>query len=85
MRSLLSSYKPIVDKIDLRELDLLAMLETWLHKNCPSDLISIKNYVVFRRDSISRGGGVCWFARKRITCKVIKIDFIENNSNMEPI
>ena len=59
------SLIPKLDEIKLlienEDLDILCISETWLQPNILNDLISIKNYNVFRNDNPlnSRGSGAC--------------------------
>ena len=59
------SLIPKLDEIKLllenEDLDILCISETWLQPNIPDELISIKNYYVFRNDNRlnSRESGAC--------------------------
>ena len=75
------SLIPRLDEIKLlienEDLDILCISETWLQPKILNDLISIKNYNVFRNDNPlnSRGSGACIYVKNIFTCK--KYDNIE--------
>ena len=52
-------------------IDILCISETWLQPNIQDDLISIKNYNVFRNDNPlnSRGSVTCIYVKNIFTCK----------------
>ena len=63
--------------IENEDIDILCISETWLQPNILDDLISIKNYTVFRNDNPlnSRGSGTCIYVKNIFTC--IKYENIE--------
>ena len=69
------SLIPKLDEIKLlienEDLDILCISETWLQPNILVDLISNKNYNVFRNDNShnSRVSGACIYVTNIITCK----------------
>ena len=68
MSALLSTY-PV---------DVVAISESWLHKNLDDSLLSINSYNLFRKDRInSRGGGICAYLKYDIPCTQ-RLD-LENN------
>ena len=66
------SLIPKLDEIKLlienEDLEILCVSETWLQPNILDDLISIKNYNVFRNDNPlnSRGSGACIYVKNII-------------------
>ena len=60
-QSLIPKLDEIKKLIENEDLDILCISETWLQPNILDDLISIKNYNVFRNDNPlnSRGSGAC--------------------------
>ena len=71
------SLIPKLDEIKLlkenEDLDILCISETWLQPNSIDDLISIKNYNVFRNDNPlnSRGSGHVYMSRTSLPEKKI--------------
>ena len=69
------SLIPKLDEIKLlienEDQDILFISETWLQPNIQDDLISIKNYNVFRNDKTlnSRGSGPCIYIKNIFACK----------------
>ena len=57
--------------IENEDLDILCISETWLQPNILDDLISIKNYNVFRNDNPlnSSGSGACIYVKNIFTCE----------------
>ena len=57
--------------IENQDLDILCISETWLQPNILDDIISIKNYNVFRNDNPlnSRGSGTYIHVKNIFTCK----------------
>lgn len=47
------------------------MSETWLSANVSNENIFIENYVLFRKDRDSRGGGIAVFIKKSLNYKII--------------
>ena len=69
------SLIPKLDEIKLlienEDLDILCVSETWLQPNILDNLISIKNYNVFRNENPlnSSGSGACIFVKNIFTSK----------------
>ena len=58
--------------------DLIAITESWLHKDIEDSLLHINGFNLFRKDRTTRrGGGVCVFLRDEFPC-TRRFDF-ENN------
>ena len=57
--------------LENEDLDILCISETFLQPNILDDLISIKNYNVFRNDNplSSRSSGTCIYDKSIFTCK----------------
>ena len=60
--------------IENEDLDILCIIETWIQPNIQDDLISIKNYNVFRNDNPlnSRGSATCINVKNIFTFKNYK-------------
>ena len=70
-QSLIPKSDEIKLLIENEDLDILCISETWLQPNILDDLISIKNYKVFRNDNPlnSRGSGACICVKNIFTCE----------------
>ncbi len=80
-RSLLPKIDELVVLLDGNPMDLVAITESWLHKDIDDSLISISDYNIYRNDGTgSRGGGVCVYSLKNIPCQR-RLDF--ENPNFE--
>ena len=83
------SLIPKLDEIKLlienEDLDILSISETWLQPNILDDLISIKNYNIFRNDNPfnSRGSVACIYVKNIFTCNM-KTYFHHNITDGEP-
>lgn len=51
--------------------DIICVSETWLNKNTPDSLISLRGYKVYRADRITLGGGVAIFVKQGLKCKLV--------------
>ena len=67
-QSLITKLDEIKLLIENEDLDILCISETWLEPNILDDLISIKNYNVFRNDNPlnSRGSGGMYICQKHL-------------------
>ncbi len=64
-RSLLPKIDELAVLLDGNPMDLVAITESWLHKDIDDSLISISDYNIYRNDRTgSRGGGVCVYSLK---------------------
>jgi len=60
---------------DIHDFDFIFLTETWLNDSTNQDVISIPNYVLFRKDRIARrGGGVIILVKETIKCTDVPID-----------
>ena len=89
-QSLIPKWDVIKLLIENEELDILCISETWLQPNILDDLISIKNYNVFRNGNPlnSRGSGACIYVKNIFTCKKyenIEITHGEPSKGIEPV
>ena len=51
-------------------MDIVAITESWLHKDIDDNLLSISGYNIHRNDrTFSRGGGVCVYCSQNIPCQ----------------
>jgi len=77
-RSLTSDNKlgQLRHKITEENIDVLCITETWLHKDIPSNLLSIPNYELYRLDPHGQhrqGKGVCIYARTEFVIKPLDL------------
>jgi len=49
--------------------DIVCVSETWLNDGIPDEDINIDNYVLYRKDRATRGGGVCAYVHRSLPCK----------------
>jgi len=61
--------------------DLIVVTESWLESNTPSDIYSITNYEVLRKDRDSYGGGIIVWSRYK--CHIIEA--AENDSSKSEV
>ena len=60
-----------IDEIRLllenQTVDILALNETRLHPDIPSEFVNIDGYDIVRMDRDKHGGGVCFYIRRTIS------------------
>lgn len=66
VRSLFTGFEEFSDLVLNNNFDIMCVSETWLNKDLPSDIVSIPNYSFFRKDRLSRGGGVGIYVRNNL-------------------
>ena len=65
VRSLNNKLGDLQYFLDSNNPDIVILTETWLDSHMPSSLIACsKSFNVFRKDRLSRGGGICMLVRK---------------------
>lgn len=75
IRSVLSKLNEVHNLLSNSNLDFLAMSETWLHSNIPTNMIDVPGYMCFRKDRpCGKGGGVLIYIRESLKCSVIDFD-----------
>ena len=52
---------------------IIALTETWLDPNSSSSILGLSDYLIFRKDRISKGGGVLIGVKSTISCREINI------------
>jgi len=82
-QSLLGHFEEIEMMITERNIDILCISETWLHKEMSSNFINIQNFNVYRCDA-GRGGGVCIYVRDTFKSNEI-FTTAANNTAVEDI
>ena len=69
-RSLFLKLDELTALLVTNPVDIVAVTETWLHKDINDNLVSINGYSIHRNDRVSgRGGGVCVYTSKSIPCQ----------------
>lgn len=72
------NIRSLAPKIDLlrtwvmvHKPDIITISETWLHSDIPDNDVLIDNFVLYRTDRPSRGGGVATYVSVRLTSEMI--------------
>ena len=69
-RSLLPKVDELTVLMDNSGMDIVAITESWLHKDIDDNLLSISGYNIHRNDrTLSRGGSVCVYCSQNIPCQ----------------
>ena len=75
---LLCNVRAIANKIDelecvcnLNSADVVCVTETWLTDTIPDSAVSMKNYVLFRRDRPTYAGGIAAYINCDIPCRIV--------------
>ena len=63
-RSVINKVPQLVNMIDSIQPDIIIGTETWLHKGVYSSEIFPEDYIVYRKDRDSKGGGVLVAVKK---------------------
>ena len=56
-----------------KKFDIVAVSETWLHKNIYNNEILPAGYTLFRSDRGTKGGGVMLAINDKLTCKQLTV------------
>ena len=72
-QSLLSNMEEIKLLIDVRNVDILCISETWLLSNVPDSFVGIENFNIFRYDE-GFGGGTCIYVRDDLKVTPINLN-----------
>lgn len=70
-RSLLPSFDDVRDLLNQHNFTILALTETWLNEDVDDADLHIDGYVLLRKDRGSRGGGVAFYLRENLCCKIV--------------
>ena len=72
IRSLFAGFGEFVDIVLSECYDIIAITETWLTPDIPSDVISIPGFTFYRQDrGMGRGGGVGVYVSKKLNVQII--------------
>lgn len=75
--SILSKINEIWDILLSNKYHIIGFTESWLNTDVTDDMIAVTDYNCFRSDRATRGGGICIFVKKYLSCKFI--DIISND------
>lgn len=83
VRSLFTGFNEFQNLIFDNNYDIVAVTETWLTNNIPSNVVNLNGYKFVRRDrNGSRGGGIAFYVKNHINFKIIPLD-IQNSNEIE--
>ena len=57
-RSICNKLSELSDFVNLSLPDIICISETWLNTAYSSSVLGLKNYAIYRKDRLNRGGGV---------------------------
>ena len=67
------SLAPKVDELECvalqNHVDIIGVTETWLSDEISESAVAMGDYMLFRKDRLSRGGGVAAYVNSKIPCK----------------
>ncbi len=72
-QSLLGNMDEIRLLINVRNIDVLCVSESWLLPDLPDTYVNIPGYKIFRCDS-GRGGGVCIYVKNVLSVNIINLN-----------
>lgn len=66
-RSLVANFLPFHDYFAGQDFTVIGVVETWLSPDTANDVLQFDdNMVLLRRDRFGRGGGVCFYIKKKL-------------------
>ena len=87
---IMTNIRSVMNKLDcfqafvsLHSPDIICVTESWLCSSTPSSLLSLPNYLSFRYDRPTRGGGVIVLINRLF--KVIPVVIPDTHSNIEVV
>ena len=80
-RSVCNKFADVRQFILNSNYNIIAISESWLRKDIPSELYSIYNYKLFRKDREGTGGGVMLYIQRKLGPVVV--DTQEFNNGIE--
>lgn len=83
IRSLCSAFGLFSDFVLEEEYDIVGLSETWLHTGIPDSGVSIPGYDILRKDRNGRGGGVAFYYKNSLKCKILTLP--PSTSHLEQI
>lgn len=82
VRSIFTGFNELCHLVCNLSLGILAVSETRLSEDIPSDVVSIPGYRLFRKDRGRGSGGLGFFVKRELNCRIIELDFV-NDSDLE--
>lgn len=73
VRSIVPSIQGVKQIILENAFDIFGVCETWLHDGISTNLIKVQGFKIFRRDRLTRGGGVCLYVKNSLNNSVINV------------
>ena len=78
VRSLSQKIDELESVAEINQVDIICITESWLTPSCSNTMISLTNFIHFRKDRLfSRGGGVCIYINAEIYCR--KLEHFEHS------
>lgn len=75
IHSILSKREEVQHLLSESNLDFLALSETWLNTNIPTNMIDVPGYTCYRRDRlVGKGGGVLVYIRDIFKYSVVELE-----------
>nr|CAI5841258.1 unnamed protein product [Callosobruchus analis] len=81
-RSLFTGFNELCLLLKDHSYDILAITETWLNEDTLSDAFVIEGYRLWRKDRQGRGGGVGFYIKNSIQCRVMDFQ-IDDTGTLE--
>ena len=81
-RSILNNFKftELKEICKEKDLDLIGIVETWLHSEIKNEEFDIEGYTLYRKDrEVGRGGGIVLYVKNTIISKITEIDIVKEN------
>lgn len=85
VRSLINGFSEFSELVYDREYDLIAVTETCLSHEIPSDLVSLEGFSFTGKDRLSRDGGVGIYTRSTIRYKTLMLNEIYDGNDFEDL
>lgn len=82
VRSLFTGFGDLVQAVLDNDISILAVSETWLAPEVPNNMVSIPDFHFYRKDRLTRGGGVGFYVLDSLSVDII---MSESDSDIEHI
>lgn len=79
VRSLIPSLMDLSYILTTKSFDVMAVTETWLTSQIPSNTLHIDGFSFYRRDRIGRGGGIGAFVKSELHSEILDIPEFDTN------
>ncbi|KAL3280545.1 hypothetical protein HHI36_003777 [Cryptolaemus montrouzieri] len=64
------SSPEFVSYVKMEKYHLIGASETWLENTVPDNYIAIPNSAIYRKDRVTRGGGLYWYVNQAVDAQV---------------